>query len=376
MRTSSMILMVAGWAVAQSGLDTFGLERFHPSKVGYREWNSAHWANGHARSVAGGDPDDPTGWSADHSCGTPIFSVDGAGLLKMSGCPRFQIDPTDSTNQKTTKQKFRDIEFTGYFRRSGNSGKDYGGAVVGARSGALGHASPGGNDCDATTYYGRFRDDGKYDIEKELKHPGSTYWSGSGYDTQNPLWGGSCFPIGRWVGMKYLVWNIDNDTQVRFELWIDSISNGRPVGGGHWQKVFSLTDSGSWPSADVSGCAYSQNFVVTQGGGNVLLRTDDPDEVDWTMVSVREIDPTKTLSVHSGARGRPGGMRVGAQGMEFAVPVPDAWPWTVQDARGRIERRGTVSVGATSIGWKTLSSGLHLVQCRGPSPSSGIFVLP
>jgi len=376
MRVATLILTLTCIATAQSGFDTFGLAEFHPSKPGFREWNSAHWANGHARSVVGGDSDDPTGWSVDHSCGTPIFSVDGAGLLRMSGCPRFQIDPTDSTNAKVPAQKFRDIEFTGYFRRSGNNGEDYGGAIVGARSGALGHGSPGGNDCDATTYYGRFRDDGNYDLEKELKHPGSTYWSGSGYDTQDPLWGGSRFPIGRWVGIKYLLWNIDNDTHVRFELWIDSVSNGNPANGVHWQKVFSLADSGSWPSADVSGCDYPQTFVVTEGGGNVLLRTDDPDEVDWTMVSIREIDPTATVSLRFRVGVGEGGLHPGADGLEFGMPVSQASSWVVLDAGGRIERAGTVPVGATRIGWEPLASGVHLFRCRASSPAGRLFVLP
>jgi hypothetical protein len=372
----SAILSVAGLVAAQSGLDTFGLIEFHPSKPGFREWNSAHWANGHARSVVGGDPDDPTGWSTDHSCGTPIFSVDGAGLLKMSGCPRFQIDPTDSSNAKAPPQKFRDIEFTGYFRRSGNNGQDYGGAIVGARSGALGHGSPGGNDCDATTYYGRFRDDGKYDIEKELKHPGSTYWSGSGYNTQDPLWGGLRFPIGRWVGIKYLVWNIDNDAHVRFELWIDSVSNGLVANGGRWDKVFSLADSGSWPSADVSGCGYPQTFVVTEGGGNVLLRTDDPDEVDWTMVSIREIDPTVTSSLRFRGDGGTFGMRADAQELELGAPISESRSWRVLDPRGRIEREGVATVGAIRVGWARLPSGLHLFQWRASTDPAILLAIP
>ena len=34
-----------------------------------------------------------------------------------------------------------------------------------------------GDLCNATTYYARFRYDGKWDFEKEPKHPGSYYTS-------------------------------------------------------------------------------------------------------------------------------------------------------------------------------------------------------
>jgi hypothetical protein len=291
------VIATTGWSAA--GIDTFGIARFHPTKSGTREWNSAHWGNGTTRTVKySADPSDPTGWTDDHSGGTDGFWIDGSGTMRMSGSgPRFHINSTLSN--KVPSQLFRNTEFTAYFMGKGTGGAAYGGMIVGARSGPLGHASGGGDDCDATTYYARFRNDGKWDFEKELKHPGSTYWSGTGFNKQDPLWGGVKLPRNRWIGMKYLVYDIDAGTHVKLELWIDSVSNGNPRDGGNWQLVGTVVDDGNWPSGDVANCGYAQNMVIAPGHGTFLMRTDG-DTAIYKMVSLREIDPPTSTELATG----------------------------------------------------------------------------
>lgn len=280
------------------GSDTFGIARFYPSQEGSREWNSAHWGNGIARNVKyARDQYDPTDWTEDHSAGTNGFQIDGNGVMSISGGgPRFHINSLRTT--KGNSQFFLNVEFTAYYRRIGTTGANYGGMVAGVRSGPLGHASSGGDDCDATTYYARFRHDGKWDFEKELKHPSSDYWSSGGFHTQALLWGGKPLPENRWIGMKYLVYNIDNDTKVKLELYIDSTTDGEAVNGGNWEKVGEMTDDGNWPASPdpVTGCSYSdQRIIITLGHGTILMRTDG-DGADYKKVSVREIE-TGTTSV-------------------------------------------------------------------------------
>jgi hypothetical protein len=279
-----------------SGLDTFGITQLYPTKPGSFSWTSAHWNNGIERTIRNAsDSGDPTDWTEDHSSGSDGFRIDGKGTMTMSGSgPRFHINSLDSS--KVAPQFFRDVEFTAYYQRHGSAGQNWGGMVVGVRSGPLGHASPGGNNCDATTYYARFRNDGKWDFEKELKHPESTYWSGSGFNRQDPLWNGSPLPLDRWIGMKYIVCNVNNNSQVRLELYIDSVSNGNPQDNGEWELVGTVTDSGTWPSGDVSGCTYAQDAIILQGNGTILMRTDG-DTAIYTKVSIREIiSPAATLS--------------------------------------------------------------------------------
>jgi hypothetical protein len=347
------ILLLGKLAFAESNLDTFGISRFYPTKTGSREWNSAHWNNGISRTIKyAPDPYDPTDWTDDHSSGSDGFRIDGTGMMRMSGSgPRFHINSLITT--KVPAQKFRDVEFTAYYRRRGADGANWGGAVVGVRSGPLGHASPGGNDCDATTYYGRFRNDGKWDFEKELKHPGSSYWSGSGFNRQDPLWHGEMLPVNRWIGIKYLVYNIQNNTQVKLAIYIDSISNGNPQNGGNWEKVGEVIDAGLWLSGDVSGCNYSQSMVITEGGGTVLMRTDN-DTADYKMVSVREIDMSAgsvTKIVRGNLRENRNGYRIHDRrglGVFLDRSQCQGTAFSIFDLRGR-KMLGTGPAGACAV---------------------------
>lgn len=278
--------------ISSRSLDTFGIVQFYPTKTGSREWNSAHWNNGVQRVIKyDRDTADPTDWTEDHSASTDGFKIDGNGVMNMNGGgPRFHINSLRTTKGKS--QFFINTEFTGYYRRIGSSGADYGGMVVGVRSGPLGHASSGGNDCDATTYYARFRHDGNWDFEKELKHSASEYRSTAGIHTHEKLWNGKPLPENRWIGMKYLAYNIENNTKVKLELYIDSTSGGSAINDGVWKKVGEVVDNGDWPSesSPISGCSYSDPAtIITEGHGTILLRTDGAG-ADYKMVSVREID--------------------------------------------------------------------------------------
>ena len=308
--------------------DTFGIEKFYPTKEGSVEWNSAHWNNAHARDIDwDGDPDDALEWTDNRSAGdaSPFFKIDGNGVMQMmSSGPRFHIN--SQTEWAAKKQFYRDVEFTAYYRRGEASanGPDYGGMVMGVRSGALGHASGGGNNCDANTYYARFRHDGKWDFEKEWKHPGSYYQSEGVVGRQAPLWGGAKLPFGRWIGMKFIVFNVENETDlpgippysVMLELYIDSTSNGEPAKA-KWEKVGEAWDDGSdWPGASggaktIEGCKDYNGLEdamapITKGGGIALMRTDGDQnnvvQAEYKYVSIREIDPNGSFGGTTGIR--------------------------------------------------------------------------
>ncbi|MCQ2120908.1 MAG: hypothetical protein MJY78_03635 [Fibrobacter sp.] len=302
----------AGSSASGAVTDVFGSKEFYATKAGTIEWTSAHWGNGNARGVSwDGDPDDPTGWTDNRSDGdaNPFFKIDGQGVMQMmSSGPRFHINAND--NNSTQKQFFKNVEWTGYYRRGEASvgGPDWGGMVVGVRSGNLGHASSGGNNCDASTYYARFRHDGKWDFEKEWKHPDSYYQSMGVIGQQTPLWGGEKLPANRWIGMKYIVYN-STETSVHLELYIDSISGGEPSLA-KWEKVGEADDAGAdwsgaaYGAATISGCESYNGLVdaksaILEGHGAVLMRTDgnanNVVQAEYKYVTVREIDPTARL---------------------------------------------------------------------------------
>ena len=70
-RSVSILAFACTVAFAEeSPRDTFGIEKFYPTKSGTVEWNSAHWANGHARGIEwDGDADDPLEWTDNRSAG-------------------------------------------------------------------------------------------------------------------------------------------------------------------------------------------------------------------------------------------------------------------------------------------------------------------
>ena len=291
-----------------AGLDAFGITQMHPTKAGTREWTSAHWAKGAARAVAyDGDAFDPTGWTDNHSSGADNLYIDGKGTLQLKGeGPRFHINSVSQYSgtapaQKVPPQAFVDVEATGYYRRLTTGGAAYDGAEIQVRTGPLAHGSSGGNVCDASGYAVRFRDDGNWDFEKELKHPGSGVYStkaGSGA----PLFTGKTIPLNRWIGMKFLVYNLEGGVQVRLEVYIDSVSDvgaGAPVGGGQWSLVGAMTDDGTnFPGGDASGCpGLTSKTAITSGHGTVLLRTDN-EICEWKMVSIREIAAGPPARIH------------------------------------------------------------------------------
>lgn len=297
------VLGLFSLTLAEESTDVFGFQKFYKSKSGMQEWNSLHWANGSERTFKdwSGDAEDNTQWTDDRSSDGGGFYVDGKGTMQMlANNPRFHINSLQSW--ASVKQAFLNTEYTAYFKRNALGGENYGGMVVGVRSGPLGHNSGGGNNCDANTYYARFRNDGKWDFEKEWKHPGSYYRSNSGIGAQDPLWGGNVLPVGKWIGMKYIVYNKDAST-VRLELYIDSTSNATPPG--KWELVGVAEDAGkdwsgaSYGAATIDGCADYNGLVNAYDailkGGIVLMRSDN-DHPYYKYVSVREIEPTQKFS--------------------------------------------------------------------------------
>jgi len=292
---SILFVFLSNSSFAQN--DIFGISQFYQSEQGMKEWNSLHWNNGIARTIQHVDPYDPTDWTEDHSASKSGIYIDGTGIMTMFGSPRFHVNP--QRKSKVDSQAFKNIEFTAYYRKKGITGLDYGGMIVGMRGSANGHGSSDGDECDAMCYMARFRNDGKWDFEKELKHPNSSYFSTSGYMKQDQLWKGKKLPENKWIGMKYILENINQNKAVRLRLYIDSISNGNPKNGGVWQMVGEVIDTGvNWPVSDITGCQYTDKFRIITDGGNVFFRTDI-DTAQYKMVTIREINsiPTQTPEI-------------------------------------------------------------------------------
>lgn len=266
----------SGGSSGTPGTDVFGIPMLKPSRSPALLWTSQHWATGNARALNGRDPSDPTGWSIRRG-DTSAMDVDGKGVMSMGGPqPRFYVMPKAGESAPF----FKNIEFTGYYRRTADDGAFNAGFVVGMRSHPEGH----GNDtCNTTTYYLAFRNSGTYLFDKELNHPNDS--PGKGGQMFSPS---GAVPVGKWIGMKYLVYNLPGDKAVKLETYIDADSNGNGTKASDWKKIGETVDDGNW-NAPTGDCGFPANTVVTEGGGVVFIRNTDVGKVEYTKLSWREI---------------------------------------------------------------------------------------
>jgi hypothetical protein len=101
---------------------------------------------------------------------------------------------------------------------------------------------------------------------------------------------------GKWVGFKSMIYNIDNDTKVKLEIWIDRDNNNV------WRKVHEFTDAGGWGQHDDCGPRTNPDQIGTWGGPIATFRWDNLSNVRFIKLSVREIDTT-ALTVPSPTTG-------------------------------------------------------------------------
>ena len=289
-----------------------GIEQHYPQKPGSVEWDSSHWKKHNSYMLKGFDPHDPLGWSQKRGNGNLKVHVEnGMGVLTLSGSqPRIYINSYKDSKGNALKgrpaphqaeQFFLNTETTAYYRRSGSDGANWGGLVIGARSGPNGHSSYG-DYCDASTYYARIRHDGKWDFEKELRHPGASYSIGNIDSNGLLIKEHGKFVEGRlnsnqWYGVKFVIFNPqDYSDKVKLELYIDIVEPGKlPGEDQNWQLLGSLIDEGNWPVlGNYDQCTSPKihsKHTITQGGGVVFIRNTGIEKAEYTKFSVREIAP-------------------------------------------------------------------------------------
>jgi len=196
----------------------------YPSLAGGKHWLSQWTSN--PRSFGGQDPEDA--WF-DGDRGDATYSVEGDGVLRISGSvPRMYIHDPELEDQ------WRNVEITMYFRRVADESTNWGGMVGIARSnhGTIGRETE--NLCDTRGLGARMRYDGAFDFEKETSHPNSSATANMDYFEDG-------MPFDQWIGYKHVVYDLPNGN-VKQELYIDE-SEG--VAGGSWRLVNEHIDTGS-----------------------------------------------------------------------------------------------------------------------------------
>ena len=165
--------------------------------------------------------------------------------------------------------------------------------ILYARGGIHSSSDP----CAGTAMKGGLELRGVTWFKKEVWHSGGYTNTAQVKPTVSPMLtemdsNGHYFGGSKWIGFKVVMYNIDNDSKVKMEIWLDKNANNV------WEKVNEFTDSGSWNAdrsnfwdagcKDANGVLKQRNHMINYAGPWASIRTDYI-EWDFKDLSVREI---------------------------------------------------------------------------------------
>lgn len=267
--------------VTPEGQDQFNINEIYPTTEGGREWFI---------NMQNPEEDDTFSISSD----VPILrsAIDNEAWLINDTQIRMNVITPQG------EEPWRDIEMTGYFKvrsiydpnspgqgqesnGNGNEGTLVPDLTMRARGGV--HSSD--NPCDGTAL------NGSIDVlkrqaswKKEIWHTGG-YTDSKGTTTafESPL-------LNNWIGWKVIMYNINNNTGVKMESYVDANNTNE------WVKVNEVIDEGGWfanSSDEVfnsANCGKSKDYVMTNSGPIATFRGDNL-AFDFKNLSIREINP-------------------------------------------------------------------------------------
>jgi hypothetical protein len=263
--------------------DRFGIDMLNPTLAGGREWLSS-WDNGTPRTLHPGQEDvEDSEFKLRGKNGS--LKIDGNGVAEIiDGSPRMYIyDPC--------KPKWKNAEVTFYGMRIKEIGtRSSQGFTAGVRS------EHQAFQCDpflARTYYGRLLYDGRINFQKELYHDQDDtkiITSNQPSEKSSFDWsklGGSkdYLPCNVWIGYKFIIQNIENNTKVKLRLLIDQTAGQE---GGHWESPIEYIDEGFWPITNPSD-SQPNSPILLDPGTSIFVRNDAISSAKYMKFSIREI---------------------------------------------------------------------------------------
>jgi hypothetical protein len=245
--------------------ETFNPREIYPTKQGGREWHV------NMDNPLEDDIFDP---------GTRIIKLqDGSWAVGDQGDKNYQVRMNVLTPPGL--KEWKNVEITGYVKVIHSASED-----SPLQEGAINWYARGGRHsdsvpCDGTSLKGILSVNGVTAWQKEIWHTGGYTNPRSVVNATNPI-------MDRWIGWKVVMYNINNDTAVKMESYLDDNANN------DWKKVSELIDKGGWYSGYPDDVFYSvdcnrpKDYVVTNSGPIVTFRSD---KIMWQFkdLSVREI---------------------------------------------------------------------------------------
>ena len=248
-------------------IDKFGIKKMYPTTQGGREWFI--------------DMINPKS--------DGIFSITSNYNITKQRDASWRIDaPMVRMNIDTLPgvEPWKNIEITGYAKvvsKSSSSDNNNTDLDWSARGGIQNSSIP----CEGTALHGGLHIDGSVGWKKEI-------WQVGGYTDARDKAKVTDSILGRWIGWKVVMYNINNDTAVKMESYIDNKNSN------YWVKVADLIDNGGWFANSPDNIFYSANcgkakdYIITNGGPIVTFRSDNL-VWDFKNLSVREIIPEEKI---------------------------------------------------------------------------------
>jgi hypothetical protein len=266
----------AAFAVA-SDVDKFGVREIYPTKPGGEEWFM--------------NMQNPTGDPRFNPQANITKNPDGSYKMmeqqvRMEVYPStgYHEDEITTLNQKDLAAKgymqspndWKNVEMTGYVKLISSISNDQFNWYN--RGGRHTNSAP----CEGTAYKADviYYSSGQTRFNKEQ-------WFSGGYSFTSPKNVSISSIQGKWVGLKYIVYNFqqpDGTMAVRLQSWFDANADGK------WIKINEFVDSGGWGDQG-SICGGAPDQLITWGGPIATFRWDNATHVDFKNFSVREIEP-------------------------------------------------------------------------------------
>ncbi|MGE5683673.1 MAG: hypothetical protein ACM3ZS_00840 [Nitrososphaerota archaeon] len=246
-------------------LDNFGIREIYPTKENGREWylNMENPKEDEHFSITF-DPNITRQEDGSWRISTPVVRM--------------------NVNTLEGETNWKNVEMTGYAKIAGVIANSSNKVIENdltwyARGGKHNQEIP----CEATAYMGGLYDNGKVGWKKEL-------WFVGGYTDERQSEKVTNSLVDRWVGWKVVMYNINDNSEVKLESYIDNTNTN------YWIKVTDLVDDGGWyakmPDSHFfdAECSKDKDFIITNSGSTATFRSDNL-IWDFKNLSIREIEP-------------------------------------------------------------------------------------
>ena len=263
--------------------DKFGIREIYPTKPnGGREWyiNMSSPLNDKSFSLSGGsEKTNSTLANATASNGQIIKQGDGSYQVygvRKTGKYDFSARMNVNASDTDTAHWWKNIEMTGYTKVLSASSID---AALDWYARGRMHTSS--SPCEGVAYHAGLRSDGSVYWQKEIWHTGGYTEFRSNITATHSL-------LVRWVGFKAIMYNINNDSAVRLQTYLDVNATN------HWKKVADVVDNGGWYAEAPNdlfysaNCGRSKDYIITNPGPIATFRSDNM-IWDFKDLSIREI---------------------------------------------------------------------------------------